>query len=129
MPDEHRYFGSIFAPLGLKAAAEILAPCSWRVRKCKSGYDGTYYLESRDDRIDLEMDSGQGPLYVFSGGMVGSQELAQNLLSEFSQLLAGGSVVHRVELYRGGGNDLVAYWHYCWPWEQKEPGTPHANLP
>jgi len=121
--EEHHYCGTIHAPLGLTTVAKSLEGCTWPVEKRRSGYDGTFFLSSRNDRIDLEMDSGQGPRYLFSGGVDGPEDLARKLLGEFSRLLSAGGVVHRIELYRADAGDMIAYWHYNWPEGQADPGA------
>ena len=122
MPDPDLYYcGELIAPDGLKPVARLLSACPWTVELRRSGYDGTLYLYARDSQIELEMDSGQGPTYLFSGVVCGGERSAQ-LLQRFSECLARGCIVHRVEVNQEtGAGDLSGYYHHGWPEGAAEP--------
>jgi hypothetical protein len=116
------YCGEFVAPDGLEPVAQMLADCSWRVKLIRSGFDGTLYLREDDDRIDLQMVSGQGPEYMFSGIVSGDLAAANDLLTSFSTCLAIGQVVHRIEVYSEVVSEpMLAYFHYGWPQSRSVP--------
>lgn len=116
MEPEIYYCGELIALEGLEPIAHLLRLCSWPIQLVRSGCDGTSYLRAHNDIIDLDMDSGQTSHFLFSGTVVGFKERAKQLLGEFSTLLSGDEVVHRLELYRGSpAGEKVGYFHYGWP--------------
>src|SRR5579872_2729452 len=116
MNSEIYYCGELVSADGLEPIARLLEPCSWGIRLMRSGYDGTFYLRAHHPDLDLYMDSGQGPSFLFSGIIDGVSEDALYLLGELSALLSGGDVIHRIESYCGGpSGEMIGYFHHHWP--------------
>ena len=113
---ETYFCGALVSPAGLEPVARALAECSWPVEPWRSGHDGTLRLRSRARDVELDMDSGQGPSFLFSGTVEGGAETAMRLLGDFSSGLAANGIVHRVELYPSADSpDLLGYLHHGWP--------------
>ena len=123
MTEETYFCGTLVSPAGLEPVARMLAGCSWPVEAWRSGHDGTLRLRSRAREVELDMDSGQGPSFVFSGTVEGDAGRALRLLGDFSARLAAGGVVHRVELYPSAGSpEMLGYLHHGWPRGDAGPG-------
>lgn len=112
MDDDVRFYGTLVSPAGLEAVARLAEGGPVPVHVWRSGYDGTGRLRSGEGPVHLDMDSGQGPEYLFSGTVEGRLEDAGRLLGALSAALAGGGVVHRIEIESGRGS---AYLHHRWP--------------
>ncbi|HEX2204516.1 MAG TPA: hypothetical protein VHG91_14490 [Longimicrobium sp.] len=113
MDGDVRFYGSLVSPEGLEPVARWAERGPVPVHVWTSGFDGTARLRSGDGPVHLDMDSGQGPRYLFSGTVDSGAEEARRLLGAFSAALARGGVVHRIEAEADGGR--LGYFHHRWP--------------
>ena len=119
MEEDVRFFGILVSPEGLEPVARLAEGGPVPVHVRISGFDGTARLRSGDGPVHLDMDSGQGPEYVFSGTVDGGAEEARRLLGAFSAALARGGIAHRIEIEAAWGH--VSHVHHRWPEDTAEP--------
>jgi hypothetical protein len=112
--DELWFCGEVIAPGGLGGAAPLLARCSW-AEVWRSGFDGSHILRATSERVDFDMDAGQGAGKLFSGTVDADPDTALRLLGELSDAFREAGLRHRIELYAESDGSLLGYLHHGWP--------------